>query len=126
RGGVVDAFENVRCGLVDRGCARASRGVGLRAGMDRKRGKSRDAFGHAPFLWAGPWRYSRRGGRLPFLGRGAPGVVCLFCLDFSNHGGRLLPFCYHFAGYPFFFWAAFSASSILAAASACIFGITWL
>jgi hypothetical protein len=28
--------------------------------VDRKRGKTRDAFGHAPFLWAGPWRYSRR------------------------------------------------------------------
>src|SRR5262249_9342165 len=71
RGGMVDAFKNVGSGLVDRGRASASRRVGLRACVDRKRGKTRDAFAHAPFLWAGPWRYSRRGGRLPFNGPAA-------------------------------------------------------
>jgi hypothetical protein len=56
RGCVVDAFENVGGGLVDRGGTGAGGWVGLRASMHRKRGKTRDAFGHAPFLWAGPRR----------------------------------------------------------------------
>src|SRR6185312_13966518 len=76
RSGVIDAFENVRSRLVDRGCARASCGIGLRAGMDRKRGKTRDAFGHAPFLWSVHGGI-RRGGRFPVEGteRTAAGVL---------------------------------------------------
>ena len=59
RCGVIDAFEHVRRGLIDRcrACARCR--IGLRAGMDGQRGKSRNAFGHgapaypAGLLWAG-------------------------------------------------------------------------
>ncbi len=47
RGGVIDAFEHIRRGLIDRRRARAGRRIGLRAGMNGKRGEARDAFGHS-------------------------------------------------------------------------------
>ena len=50
RGGVVDAFEHVRCGLVDRRRPRAGRGIGLGAGVDGERGEARNAFAHRPIL----------------------------------------------------------------------------
>ena len=46
RGGVIDVVEHERRGLIDRRCARAGGRVGLRAGMDRERGKAGNAFGH--------------------------------------------------------------------------------
>ena len=46
RGGVIDVIEHERGGLVDRRGARAGGRIGLRAGVNRKRRKSRDVFGH--------------------------------------------------------------------------------
>ena len=46
RSGVIDAFEHIRGGLIDRRRARAGGRIGLRAGMDGKRGEARNAFGH--------------------------------------------------------------------------------
>ena len=51
---MIDALEYVRGGLIDRRSAGAGRGIGLRAGMYRKRGKARDAFSHRVFLCARP------------------------------------------------------------------------
>src|SRR5262249_9613959 len=45
-GGVIDILEHERRGLVDRGRACAGGRIGLRAGVNGKRGKSRSAFGH--------------------------------------------------------------------------------
>ena len=46
RGGVIDALEHIRRRLIDRRRPRAGRWIGLRAGMNGKRGKARDAFAH--------------------------------------------------------------------------------
>ena len=53
RGRVIDVVEHERRGLIDRGRARAGGRIGLRAGMDRKRGKAGSAFGHGALLWCG-------------------------------------------------------------------------
>ncbi len=62
RGGMVDVVEDVRCGLVDRRDARAGRRVGLGAGVNRQRGKARNAVGvghcihpcwHVAAVWPG-------------------------------------------------------------------------
>ena len=50
RGGVVGVVEHERRGLIDRRRARAGGGIGLGAGMDRKRGESRVAVGHGRSL----------------------------------------------------------------------------
>ena len=46
RRGVIDVVEHERRGLIDRSGAGAGRGIGLRAGVDRQRGKPGDAVGH--------------------------------------------------------------------------------
>jgi hypothetical protein len=55
RGGVIDVVEHEGRGLVDRSCARAGGRIGLRAGVDRERGKAWNAFGHERYLERLPW-----------------------------------------------------------------------
>ena len=43
---MVDVLEHERSRLIDRSCARAGGRVGLRAGVNRKRGKAWGAVGH--------------------------------------------------------------------------------
>ena len=50
RGGVIDAFEHVGRGLIDRRRPRAGGRIGLRAGVNRERRKARNAFAHQPIL----------------------------------------------------------------------------
>ena len=50
RGRMIDAFEHVGRGLINRRRARAGGGIGLRAGVDGERGKTGYAFGHRPIL----------------------------------------------------------------------------
>ncbi len=50
RGGVIDVVEHERRGLIDRRRARAGGRIGLRAGVDRERGKAGSAFGHGAVL----------------------------------------------------------------------------
>ena len=50
RGGVIDAFEHEGRRLIDRRCARAGGGIGLRAGVNGERGKAGNAFAHRPVL----------------------------------------------------------------------------
>src|SRR3977135_4373353 len=53
---MVDGLEHERGRLIDRGCARAGGRIGLRAGMDRERGKAWDAVGHGRSSSAGTGR----------------------------------------------------------------------
>ena len=53
-GGVVGIVEHKGCGLIDGGCARARRRIGLGAGMDRKGAETKGRFiGHfvLPYSW---------------------------------------------------------------------------
>ena len=52
RGGVIDVVEDERRRLIDRRRARAGGRVGLRAGMNRKRGEAGRAFGHGASVMA--------------------------------------------------------------------------
>ena len=62
RGGVVDVVEHEGGGLVDRGCARARRGIGLRARMDGKGGETgcRSVIATFALVWPrGGWSMAR-------------------------------------------------------------------
>src|SRR5262249_42455081 len=63
---MIDALKYVRGGLIDRRGSGACRGIGLRAGMDRKRRKAWDGFGHRVVL-CGPILMGRSAGGTRFI-----------------------------------------------------------
>ena len=64
RGRMVDVLEHERRRLIDRRRARAGGRIGLRAGMDRERGKAWDAVGHGRSSSAGTGRSADPGAGL--------------------------------------------------------------